>query len=132
MNQVSPDAPAAPKTYRKAAAEHQTPLADDGIRAEFGNNASGEEWLRRWHERLAREAKEPAAPAAAMRRENPAVIPRSHCVEAVLEAAVSCDLDPLEDLLQILASPWEDHPATLPYRCPLEPHEVVHQIFCRT
>lgn len=65
-----------------------------------------------------------------MRRENPSVIPRNHRVEAVLEAAVSGDLDPLEDLLRVLISPWEDQPDSLPYRCPPEPHEVVNQTFC--
>jgi len=106
--------------------------ADDGIRSELGVGAPGDAWLGRWRERLAREATEPATRAAAMRRENPAVIPRNHRVEAVLEAAVSGDLDPLDDLLQVLASPWDDHPDNLEYRHPPEPHEVVHQTFCGT
>ncbi len=67
-----------------------------------------------------------------MRRANPAVIPRNHRVEAALEAAVTGNLDPLEELSRILASPWEGRPESLPYRCPPEPHEVVHQTFCGT
>jgi len=106
--------------------------SDDGFRAELGNNASSDEWLHHWRERLAREAIDPAVRAAGMRRENPAVIPRNHRVEAVLEAAVGGDLDPLEDLLQILALPWEERPENWPYRCPPEQHEVVHQTFCGT
>ncbi len=105
---------------------------DDRVRKEFGDNIPGNDWLHRWRARLARETVERAARAAEMRRANPAVIPRNHHVEAVLEAAVSGDLDPLEDLLQVLALPWEEHPNSLPYRSPPEPHEVVHQTFCGT
>jgi uncharacterized protein YdiU (UPF0061 family) len=67
-----------------------------------------------------------------MRRANPAVIPRNHRVEAAIEAAIGGDLDPFEDLLQVLASPWDEGPDSLPYRCPPEPHEVVRQTFCGT
>jgi len=105
---------------------------DDGAREELGDPSAADDWLHRWRARLAIEAAEPAAAAAKMRRENPAVIPRNHRVEATLEAAVSGDLDPLEDLLQVLALPWEDWPKSSPYRRPPEPHEVVHQTFCGT
>jgi uncharacterized protein YdiU (UPF0061 family) len=67
-----------------------------------------------------------------MQRANPAVIPRNHRVEAALNAAVSGDLDPLEDLLQVLASPWQERPEYLSYRFPPEPNEVVLQTFCGT
>jgi len=105
---------------------------DGGIHSELGHGSAGHEWLRRWRERLAGESNAPAARATGMRRENPAVIPRNHRVEAVLEAAVEGDLDPFEDLLQVLALPWEDHSEGSPYRQPPEPHEVVHQTFCGT
>ncbi|MGB5834476.1 MAG: hypothetical protein WBG92_21155, partial [Thiohalocapsa sp.] len=93
---------------------------------------AADDWLGRWRERLASEAADPTVVAARMRRANPAVIPRNHRVEAVLEAAVKGDLDPLEDLLQVLASPWEDLPDSVPFRRPPEPHEVVRQTFCGT
>jgi uncharacterized protein YdiU (UPF0061 family) len=104
----------------------------DRARAELGDSIRGDDWLRRWCARLARETAKPATRAARMRRENPAVIPRNHRVEGALEAAVSGDLNPLEDLLQVLASPWEERPDNLSYRCPPEPHEVVHRTFCGT
>ncbi len=106
--------------------------SDDGIRQELGDSAACNEWLGRWRARLARETVEPVARATEMRRANPAVIPRNHRVEEALEAAVSGDLTPLEDLSRILASPWEEHPRNLSYRYPPEPHEVVHQTFCGT
>jgi uncharacterized protein YdiU (UPF0061 family) len=105
---------------------------DDRIRAELGHTPSGDAWLQRWSHRLSREVIEPAAQAAHMRRENPSVIPRNHRVEAVLEAAISGELDPLEHLLRVLASPWDERPQSWPYRCPPGPHEVVRQTFCGT
>ena len=106
--------------------------ADDRVHTELGESAAVGDWLRRWHERLAGEAAEPAARAAAMRRANPAVIPRNHRVEAALDAAVDGDLGPMEDLLQVVASSWEEHPEGVPYRSPPQPHEVVRQTFCGT
>jgi uncharacterized protein YdiU (UPF0061 family) len=106
--------------------------ADSGVRIELGDSTAGNDWLGSWRARLARETAETAARTIEMRQANPAVIPRNHCVEATLNAAVEGDLDPLEDFLKVLASPWDEHPGSLPYRCPPEPHEVVHQTFCGT
>jgi len=89
-------------------------------------------WLGFWHARLASEAADPQARAAAMRRVNPAVIPRNHRVEAALNAAVSGDLDPLDSLLRVLSRPWDDGPETRAYSLPPEPHEVVLKTFCGT
>jgi len=109
---------------------------EEGLRMELAASGAGDDWLRRWRGRLAAEdgdgAGDAAARAAAMRRANPAVIPRNHRVEAVIAAAVAGDLAPLADLLAILASPWELSDKGLPYRCPPAPHEVVHQTFCGT
>jgi serine/tyrosine/threonine adenylyltransferase len=105
---------------------------DGGVRTELGNSNAAEEWLGRWRARFAHEPADAVARATEMRRANPAVIPRNHRVEAALEAAVDGDLDPLEDLLRVVTSPWEEHPASRPYRSPPEPHEVVRQTFCGT
>ncbi len=108
-------------------------MAEQG--ADFTNSfrsRAAAEWLGRWRMRLAQEALEPGARAAQMRRSNPALIPRNHRVEAALEAAVGGDLGPLDDLLRVLASPWDELPEGLPYRSPPEPHEIVHQTFCGT
>ena len=106
--------------------------ADNGVRIELGDSTAGNDWLGSWRARLARETVETAARTIEMRQANPAVIPRNHYVEATLKAAVDGDLDPLEDFLRVLASPWDEQPNSLPYRCPPEPHEVVHQTFCGT
>jgi len=105
---------------------------EDRARTQLGDSTAGDDWLHRWRTRIAHEAAERAPRAAGMRRANPAVIPRNHRVASALEAAVSDDLGPLEDLMQVLSSPWEQRPDSLPYQSPPEPHEIVHQTFCGT
>ncbi|MCP3871363.1 MAG: YdiU family protein [Gammaproteobacteria bacterium] len=105
---------------------------NDGFCTELGNSAAASDWLGRWRERIDHEAIQPADRATQMRRVNPVVIPRNHRVAAALDTAVSGDLDPFEELLQILASPWGERPHSSVYRLPPEPHEVVHQTFCGT
>ncbi|MBS1211601.1 MAG: hypothetical protein H6R26_217 [Proteobacteria bacterium] len=102
------------------------------IRAEFGDSALGEAWLIRWQSRLAGESISPTDRANAMRRVNPAIIPRNHRVEAALNAAVAGDLEPLDALLLALANPWDDDPAAAFFTRPPEPHEVVQKTFCGT
>jgi uncharacterized protein YdiU (UPF0061 family) len=104
--------------------------SDDQLRAALGNGA--ESWLSRWQDRLAAERIEPEARAAAMRRTNPAVIPRNHRVEAALAAAVDGDLAPFEELLRVLAQPWGESLDLCRYQRPPEQHEVVRQTFCGT
>jgi serine/tyrosine/threonine adenylyltransferase len=79
--------------------------------------AADPEWVA-WHDRLvARRARQPQPAAEAgtlMRRHNPAFIPRNHQVEAALEAAtIGGDLSVLEQLLDVLATPY-DHDRDLP------------------
>lgn len=72
----------------------------------FGHSEELGAWLSRWHKRLAMEADEPQALAAAMDRKNPLYIPRNHRVEAALEAATALDFGPFEELLGVLAQPY--------------------------
>lgn len=102
------------------------------LRAQLGDGGPSEAWRARWQARLAREAASPEVRVAAMRRANPAVIPRNHRVEAVLDAAVAGDLKPLDALLQALAHPWDEDPAFDEYRRPPAPDEVVQRTFCGT
>ena len=56
---------------------------------------------------------------AAMRAVNPAFIPRNHRVEAVIQAAVNDDdYAPFEELLTVLAKPFEDQPEYAGYADP--------------
>lgn len=101
--------------------------------ASFQEAQSVKPWLERWRERLARDPQTPAARAAAMRRVNPAFIPRNHRIEQAIQAAVDdSDFSLFEALIEVLARPYEDQPAFAPYAEPPLPAERVLQTFCGT
>jgi uncharacterized protein YdiU (UPF0061 family) len=64
---------------------------------------------------------------------SPAFIPRNHRVEEVIKAAVEeGDLEPFEQLIEVLASPYDDQPLQERYAAPPRPEQVVRQTFCGT
>lgn len=72
-------------------------------------DAAFDAWHRRWTARLARQPQTSAEVKKLMNTHNPAVIPRNHVVEAALSAATTGnDLAPLENLLAVLATPYEE------------------------
>jgi uncharacterized protein YdiU (UPF0061 family) len=84
---------------------------EEPIRALFTEPSAYDLWSGHWRARLAREAVTPLARAQALRRVNPAFIPRNHRVEAALSAAVErADYAPFETLLNILSRPFDDRP----------------------
>ncbi len=81
------------------------------VRGLFADPSNYDQWSGHWRARLSRESVEPLERAQAMRRANPAFIPRNHRVEEALSAAVEHDdYAPFETLLQILARPFDDQP----------------------
>ena len=73
-----------------------------------------ESWQQRWLARRGRQPQPSHEADSLMRRHNPAFIPRNHNVEAALTAAVSShDLSVMEQLLEVLAAPF-DHDRDLP------------------
>ena len=79
------------------------------IRALFTDPSAYDLWSGHWRARLARETVAPSARAQAMRRANPAFIPRNHRVEEALSAAVERgDYAPFDTLLKILSRPFDD------------------------
>jgi uncharacterized protein YdiU (UPF0061 family) len=106
---------------------------DSDVRQHFADPAAYDEWAVRWRQRLAEESQTPAEHAAMMRSVNPAFIPRNHRIEAVIEAAVSHDdFAPFEELLAVLAKPYEEQPQFADYANPPEPHQRVLRTFCGT
>ena len=84
---------------------------EEPIRALFADPSAYDLWSGHWRARLAREAVAPLARAQAMRRANPAFIPRNHRVEEALSAAVERgDYAPFDTLLNILSRPFDDQP----------------------
>lgn len=91
-------------------------------------------WVQRYRERLAKEPQDEATRQAAMLAVNPAYIPRNHRVEAALSAAAeNDDLGPFEELLKVLAKPFEERPEYAAYAEPPSEDEARnYRTFCGT
>jgi serine/tyrosine/threonine adenylyltransferase len=84
----------------------EMPVEDDG-------------WTARYRARLALEPQHEATRRAAMQAVNPLYIPRNHRVEAALNAAIeNDDYGPFEELLVVLARPFEERPEFAAYAQP--------------
>jgi uncharacterized protein YdiU (UPF0061 family) len=106
---------------------------DDSARAQFTDPAAFDEWAVRWRQRLTAEPQSATERQAAMRAVNPAFIPRNHRVEAVIQAAVNNDdYAPFEELLTVLAKPFDDQPEFSAYAEPPLPEQRVLQTYCGT
>ncbi len=120
-------------TFRRLSEAAADPAADADVRALFADPAAYDQWAARWRQRTSGEPQMPAERRAAMRAVNPAFIPRNHRIEAVIQAAVTADdYTPFEELLAVLAKPYEDQPPFAAYAEPPEPHQRVLQTFCGT
>jgi uncharacterized protein YdiU (UPF0061 family) len=98
------------------------------LRAMFTEPAGFDAWSAKW--RQARELRPLASEA--MRKVNPAFIPRNHRIEAVIQAALNDDYAPFEELLTVLSRPYEDQPKFAGYMQPPQDEERVTQTFCGT
>jgi uncharacterized protein YdiU (UPF0061 family) len=98
------------------------------LRAMFAEPAAFDAWLAKWREVRAQRT----LSSAAMRKVNPAFIPRNHRIEAVIQAALRDDYAPFEELLAVLSKPYEDQPAFEAYTLPPQEAERVMQTFCGT
>ncbi|WP_237151543.1 protein adenylyltransferase SelO [Oryzibacter oryziterrae] len=90
-------------------------------------------WLDTWRHRLAGQQRSAEETRRAMRRINPAFIPRNHLLEEIIEAAIERDdFAPFDRLHQILSRPFEDQPDAERQAMPPKPHERVMATFCGT
>ena len=120
-------------TFRRLSAAAEDAARDRDARALFADPVAYDEWVARWRQRTGGEPQTPAERAGVMRTVNPAFIPRNHRIEAVIQAAVARDdYAPFEELLAVLAKPYEEQPAFADYANPPEPHQRVLQTFCGT
>jgi uncharacterized protein YdiU (UPF0061 family) len=108
--------------------------ASEGLlRRSFQNAPMFDLWLSRWRERLAQEPDKAETRRSRMLAVNPAFIPRNHRIEAMIQAAVERDDYALfEELLTVLARPFDDQAGFARYMEPPQPHELVYQTFCGT
>ncbi len=90
-------------------------------------------WMDVWRRRLASEDVAPDARVAAMRRANPAFIPRNHRVEEAIDAAVARgDFQPFDTLVEVLAKPWDEQPDRARLAEPPGPEQREYRTFCGT
>ncbi len=103
------------------------------LRSLFANSGDYDGWAGRWRARLNRESVDPHTRAGAMRRVNPAVIPRNHRIEAVINAAVGAqDFGPFEEMAAVLSQPYQLQEGLPAYADPPQPSERVLRTFCGT
>jgi len=106
---------------------------EEPLRALFSDPSAYDLWSGHWRARLAREGVTPLVRAQAMRRANPAFIPRNHRVEEALSAAVErVDFAPFETLLSILSRPFDDQPQFAAFAEPAPEGQGCYRTFCGT
>jgi uncharacterized protein YdiU (UPF0061 family) len=106
----------------------RTPVLD-----QLADRTALDAWLGRYAARLATEARPPEDVAAAMDQANPVYIPRNHLVEEALAAATEGDLDPVEQLVDVLRQPFDERPGVHRYALPANTGFIDgYQTFCGT
>ncbi len=120
-------------TFRALCDAAATGEADARVRTLFASPIAYDEWAPAWRARLSVDAPDPAARSTAMRRVNPAFIPRNHRVEQAIVAAVEReDYSLFSRLLGVLSRPYADSQAFADYAIPPRPEERVTETFCGT
>jgi uncharacterized protein YdiU (UPF0061 family) len=117
-------------SFRRLCDAASTAEADRNVRTLFSNPTAYDEWAASWRARLSRETGDRSE---AMRRVNPAFIPRNHRVEQAIVAAVEReDYSLFSELLEALSSPYNQSDAFAVYANPPRPDERVTKTFCGT
>ncbi|HBB85508.1 MAG TPA: YdiU family protein [Sulfitobacter sp.] len=101
-------------------------LGTDQARDHFTDRDAFDTWAENWRNRI----KDEPDPQAVMRAANPAVIPRNHRIEQMIEAAVAGNMAPFERLMTALSTPFDETDPEL-QRPPTE-DEIVPATFCGT
>ncbi|MEO8966666.1 MAG: protein adenylyltransferase SelO [Solirubrobacteraceae bacterium] len=101
-------------------------------RALFTELSAYEKWSARWRAQLDSQATVTQEVAEAMDAVNPVYVPRNHLVEGALAAASSGDLEPFQELLGVLARPFDERPGLETYAAPSPPGLGPYRTFCGT
>jgi uncharacterized protein YdiU (UPF0061 family) len=118
--------------FRALCAAAEDPAADAQVAALFQDPSAFHDFAETWRRRLQLESVAPAARAQAMRRENPAYIPRNHRIEQAIVAGVRGDFEPFHTLVRVLARPYDEQPEAAHLAEPPQPSERVQRTFCGT
>lgn len=93
-------------------------------RSQVSDPAAFDDWVARWRAL--------APDADAMDRVNPVYIPRNHLVEEALTAATVGNTGPLEQLMDAVASPFDERPGLERYAAPAPESFGPYRTFCGT
>lgn len=97
------------------------------------NTTEFDQWYDLWKARLARQQGSQVASQLLMQSCNPAIIPRNHRIEAVLEAAVKQgDYSMMDRFLEVLSSPYAHSHEQADYSTLPEPSTRPYRTFCGT
>jgi uncharacterized protein YdiU (UPF0061 family) len=108
-------------------------LGDGTARGLFDEPAAFDAWDVQWRARLAEEPQDEATRRAAMQSVNPVYIPRNHKVEEALAAAIQDDnYAPFEELIAVLANPFEERPGLDAYAAPPTGDPRRYRTYCGT
>ncbi len=107
-------------------------LAGDKARDQFSDPTAFDDWNSRWQSRLADESSTQDEQRDLIRGASPAVIPRNHRIEEMIQTAVAGDYTLLKRLNAALASPFEDVAEFEDLKRPPTVDEEVTQTFCGT
>ena len=80
------------------------------VRGLFAEPAAFDEWAARWRQAHGRRTAIVSRAACGDARGQSGLHPRNHRIEAVISAAINDDYAPFEELLKVLAKPFEDQP----------------------
>jgi uncharacterized protein YdiU (UPF0061 family) len=120
-------------TFRRLCDAASGAESDPGVRELFDDPNAYDSWAAAWRRRMEDETASVEERAAMMRGASPLFIPRNHLVEAVIRAAVEQqDFGPFEQLLEVVARPFDDRPGLERYATPARPEECVSATFCGT
>ena len=120
-------------TFHRLSAAANEINGDAAVRALFADPTAYDAWAVAWRDRMRKDSTGGQERDVVMQRANPAFIPRNHRVEGAIEAAVTRDdLQPFEDLLEVITHPYEDRPEWQRFSVPALPEELVRQTFCGT
>ncbi len=90
------------------------------------------QWHEMWQQRLCRQNESKTACQTVMKKANPALIPRNHRVEEALDAANNGDYSVMNDLMNVLASPFDHSFEQAEYSSPPVPSACAYKTFCGT
>jgi uncharacterized protein YdiU (UPF0061 family) len=108
-------------------------LSNGTARGLFEEPAAFDAWDATYRARLAQEPQDEATRRAAMLAVNPLYIPRNHKVEAALAAAIQeDDYAPFEELLAVVAKPFDERPGFESYAEPPSGDSKNYRTYCGT